>query len=70
MIGAYVLNGVSDAERRAFEQHLTGCRACAQETAELRETAAWLGRAVPEVPAPDLWPRIFATIVRTRQHSP
>ncbi|WP_309122071.1 anti-sigma factor domain-containing protein [Paenibacillus sp.] len=37
----YVSGDGTEAERRAFERHLPGCPACAEETAELTE--AWEG---------------------------
>jgi hypothetical protein len=48
-LGAYVLGGLTEADRRAFENHLSGCPKCRAELAELMPVAALLGRvaAVP-----------------------
>ncbi|MFD0204356.1 MULTISPECIES: anti-sigma factor [Saccharothrix] len=70
LIGAYVLDALSDAERRLFEEHLAGCAGCAQETAELRETTVRLaGEATAEPPA-HLRDRVLAAVVHTRQLPP
>ncbi len=70
LIGAYVLDALSDTERRLFEEHLAGCSGCAQETAELLETTAVLaGEATVEPPA-HLRDRVLAAVVHTRQLPP
>jgi Putative zinc-finger len=43
-LGAYVLGGLTAAERRGFEGHLDGCSSCRTELAELMPVAALLGR--------------------------
>nr|WP_239158332.1 anti-sigma factor [Streptomyces sp. SID13726] len=70
MTGAYALHALSDGESEAFERHLAGCEACAQETAELRETAARLGLAMAAPPAPELRARVLRSIGAVRQQRP
>ena len=70
LTGAYAAHALSDTERLAFEQHLDACLACAQEVRELTETAARLGGAVAAPPPPDLWDRVRAEALVTRQLAP
>ncbi|XVS62239.1 anti-sigma factor [Actinosynnema sp. CA-299493] len=70
LIGAYVLDAVSDAERRAFEEHVAGCPTCAQETAELFETTALLAGAAAVEPPGHLRDRVLSAIADTRQLPP
>lgn len=59
--GSYVLGALSPAERRAFEQHLAGCKECARNVRELAGLPGLLARVDrtvledPEVmePVPD-----------------
>ncbi|WP_327695969.1 anti-sigma factor [Streptomyces sp. NBC_00459] len=70
LTGAYALHALSDAENTAFERHLTGCEACAQETAELSETAARMGLAVAAAPPAGLREQVLHRITAVRQESP
>lgn len=70
LTGAYVLDALSELERRAFEDHMAGCPACTQEVAELRETAARLGLAASTVPPPDMWNRVRTATTQIRQLTP
>ncbi|HEV3013215.1 MAG TPA: zf-HC2 domain-containing protein [Actinomycetota bacterium] len=70
LTGAYAAHALSDTERLAFERHLDACPACAQEVRELTETAARLGGAVAAPPPPDLWDRVRAEALVTRQLAP
>ncbi|MET9390528.1 anti-sigma factor [Streptomyces sp. NPDC006624] len=70
LTGAYALHALSDEESAAFERHLAGCEACAQETAELRATAARLGLAVASAPAPGVRERVLRRIGTVRQEAP
>jgi anti-sigma factor RsiW len=70
LTGAYAAHALSDTERLAFERHLDACPACAQEVRELIGTAARLGGAVAAPPPPDLWDRVRAEVLVTRQLSP
>jgi anti-sigma-K factor RskA len=67
LTGAYVLDAVSDVERAEFERHLTRCETCAQEVAELRETATRLALAAAAEPPRRLRQRVLASIGATRQ---
>ncbi|MET8979970.1 anti-sigma factor [Streptomyces sp. NPDC004539] len=69
LTGAYALNALSDEESAAFERHLDGCEACAQETVELRETAARLGLAVAVRPAPEMRTQVLDRITTVRQQT-
>lgn len=40
--GAYVVDGLDDLERAAFEQHLPGCPECQEEVDSLQETVGFL----------------------------
>jgi anti-sigma factor RsiW len=70
LTGAYAAHALSDTERLAFERHLDACPACAQEVRELTETAARLGGAAAAPPPPDLWDRVRAEALVTRQLAP
>ena len=70
LTGAYAAHALSDTERLAFERHLDACPACAQEVRELEATAARLGAALAAPPPPELWDRIRAGTLVTRQLPP
>jgi anti-sigma-K factor RskA len=70
LTGAYAADALSDTERLAFERHLDACPACAQEVRELEATTARLGTAVAAPPPPELWERIRAEALVTRQLPP
>jgi anti-sigma factor RsiW len=70
MAGAYVLDAVDDTERAAFERHLAGCAACADEVAGLRETAVRLSEAVALAPPAGHRDAVLAAVVRTSQVRP
>jgi carotenoid cleavage dioxygenase-like enzyme len=61
---AYVLDALSDTDRREFEVHMAGCHSCRQAVAELEAIAPMLSlldderAAVP--PCPDLLPSLLA----------
>lgn len=50
--GGYVLGGLSEAERREFEAHLSTCPECAEEVRELSSVVSGLAHAVPQVDPP------------------
>ncbi|MFH8572680.1 anti-sigma factor [Streptomyces sp. NPDC017993] len=66
-VGAYVLHALPPSEEAAFENHLAGCEACAQERADLAATAARLAAAEPVAPPAALRQRVLETIATTRQ---
>ncbi|WP_329347659.1 anti-sigma factor [Streptomyces sp. NBC_01261] len=70
LTGAYALHALSDEEREAFERHLVGCEACAQETAELSATVARLGLAVSVEPRREMRERVLGRITAVRQEAP
>jgi anti-sigma-K factor RskA len=70
LIGPYVLDAVTDTERRIFEDHLADCPTCAQETAELLETTALLAGESEVEPPAHLRGRVLAAVADTRQMPP
>ncbi|GLY43447.1 hypothetical protein Amsp01_094700 [Amycolatopsis sp. NBRC 101858] len=70
LAGAYALGAVTDEERAAFDRHLAGCAACAEDVRGFEETAARLGAAVGAVPVERLRSRVLAEITVTRQLPP
>jgi anti-sigma factor RsiW len=52
-LSAYAVDALDDAERTAFEVHLSWCRQCQADLAELRRVAAGLGLAADPVDPPD-----------------
>ncbi|GAA3907954.1 anti-sigma factor [Streptomyces lacrimifluminis] len=70
LTGAYALHALSDTENTAFERHLAGCEACAQETAELSATAARMGLAVATTPPAGLREQVLRRITTVRQETP
>jgi anti-sigma-K factor RskA len=70
LIGAYVLDAVSDAERRLFEDHIAGCSNCARETADLLEATALLAGESSVEPPAHLRDQVLATVSHTRQLPP
>jgi anti-sigma-K factor RskA len=64
LAAAYVLGALEPEERRAFEAHLAGCAACAEEIRTLRHVTDALARAVPQrTPRAELRTRVLASIV-------
>ena len=45
LVGAYVMDAVSDSDRTAFERHLPGCEQCRDDVRGLREATARLAGA-------------------------
>ncbi|KUN24135.1 anti-sigma factor [Streptomyces antibioticus] len=70
LTGAYALHALSAKETAAFERHLAGCEACAQEAAELSATAARLGLAVTVSPPDALREQVLRRIGSVRQQPP
>jgi anti-sigma factor RsiW len=52
---------LSEAEQRAFDKHVTGCVECANELAEAKRGAAWLGMLKTRTPEPPA--RLLAKIL-------
>ena len=61
LTAAYALDALDENERRAYEEHLSGCTRCRDELADLSQTAALLAHAAPAAtPPPALRERILA----------
>lgn len=70
LTGAYVLDALPEAERVAFEQHLSSCTTCSTEVAELRETTGRLSAAFGASPPPALKNSVMAAIGEIEQLPP
>jgi anti-sigma-K factor RskA len=70
LVGAYVLDAVPPADRRAFERHLGGCAACQDEVRTMREAAARLAAAAAAEPRPALREQTLQAATRLRQEPP
>ena len=70
LAGAYVVNALSDVERRQFEQHLADCADCTEEVASLREVVAVFAGAVAEPPPEHLRAQVLAKTAVTRRLPP
>jgi anti-sigma-K factor RskA len=54
LVGAYVMDAVSDDDRASFEHHLAGCEGCQAEVRGLREATARLAAAAEVRPRAEL----------------
>jgi anti-sigma-K factor RskA len=70
LAGAYALDALSDADRAAFERHLSGCDSCRHEASSLREAAGHLAETTAVMPPPRLREQVLAEAARTRQQPP
>ncbi|MFJ1706361.1 anti-sigma factor domain-containing protein [Kitasatospora sp. NPDC088346] len=70
LTGAYATHALGEAERHAFEQHLSQCPACEQEVREFTSTLARLGAAEAVVPPHEMKARVLAGIGTVRQLAP
>lgn len=68
--GAYVLDALSEEERRDFERHLEQCSSCREEVASLREVTPLLADTVAAPPPPSLREEVLARARTTRQDPP
>ena len=62
LLGAYALDAVDDAERRAVDEHLEVCADCRAEVARHLEVAAALGTTAVSAAPDDLWAAILGHI--------
>ncbi|GAB3918054.1 hypothetical protein GCM10011575_42570 [Microlunatus endophyticus] len=69
-VGAYVLDALTPAERRAFQAHLSTCAACQTEVVELRETLAETAVLTQTAPPPALRTEVLAAIRNVPQLGP
>jgi anti-sigma-K factor RskA len=61
--GAYILDAITEEERKAAEEHLTHCPRCVLLVKELHSIADLLPLAVPQIdPSPELKHRVLASI--------
>lgn len=70
LIGPYVLDAVTYAERAEFERHLVGCDRCAAELGSFYEVTAILGAASAVAPPPQLRAQILGEIPDAAQLPP
>jgi anti-sigma-K factor RskA len=68
--GAYAVDALDDAERLAFEQHLSGCADCRAEVAELAAAAHSLGALTEATPPPSLRASVLSGISQVRPLPP
>jgi hypothetical protein len=67
---ARALDALDAAEGAAFDAHLPGCETCRQELSDFLATAAVLGSAVAQRPAPGVRARVMARIAELPQQPP
>ncbi|TDP95001.1 anti-sigma factor [Labedaea rhizosphaerae] len=70
LAGAYVVNALSEVERRQFERHLADCADCTEEVASLREVVAVFAGTVAEPPPEHLRAQVLAKTAVTRRLPP
>lgn len=68
--GAYAIDALDTAERRLFDEHLSGCAACREEVAGLQEAGSALSAASPLTPPAILRERVLADIAVVRPLPP
>ncbi|MBA2337190.1 MAG: anti-sigma factor [Acidimicrobiia bacterium] len=62
LAAAYALHALDDLERARFEHHVETCPECAEEVAQMAETAAALAATVAEEPPAAMRGRVLAAI--------
>jgi anti-sigma-K factor RskA len=70
LVGAYVMDAVSEADRAEFERHLPACEQCREDVRGLREATARLASAAAVQPRPGLREQTLQAASRIRQLSP
>src|SRR5215831_4547433 len=70
LVGAYVLDAVTDEERARFAAHLAGCEQCREEIRELREATTRLGTALAVDPRAELKRKTIEAARRIAQQAP
>jgi hypothetical protein len=70
LVGAYVMDAVTEADRASFERHLLTCEQCRDDVRGLREAVARLGAAAAISPRPELRDQTMQAAARMRQQPP
>lgn len=70
LVGAYVMDAVSPADRASFERHLLTCEQCRADVRGLREATARLAAAASVPPRPELRELTMQAASRIRQLPP
>jgi hypothetical protein len=70
LVGAYVMDAVSEADRASFERHLLTCEQCREDVRGLREAAARLAEAAAVSPRPELREQTMQAASVIRQQPP
>ncbi len=70
LVGAYVMDAVTEQDRASFERHLAGCDTCRTEVRGMREAAARLAAAAEVRPRAELRELTMMAAARTRQLPP
>jgi hypothetical protein len=70
LVGAYVMDAVSEADRASFERHLLTCEQCREDVRGLREAAARLAEAAAVPPRPELREQTMQAAAQIRQQPP
>jgi len=70
LVGAYVMDAVTDGDRARFEQHLAGCVTCQAEVRGLREATARLAAAAAIQPRAGLREQTMLAAGQVRQLPP
>jgi Anti-sigma-K factor rskA/Putative zinc-finger len=70
LVGAYVMDAVSPADRASFERHLMNCEQCRADVRGLREAAARLAAAASVPPRRELREQTMQHAARIRQLPP
>jgi hypothetical protein len=70
LVGAYVMDAITEAERTSFERHLLSCEQCREDVRGLREAAARLAEASAVPPRPELREQTLQAAARMRQQPP
>ncbi|HEX5288981.1 MAG TPA: anti-sigma factor [Streptosporangiaceae bacterium] len=70
LVGAYVMDAVTDADRASFEHHLAGCDSCQAEVRGLREATARLAAAAEVRPRAELREQTMQAAGQIRQLPP
>jgi hypothetical protein len=70
LVGAYVMDAVSAADRASFERHLLTCEQCQMDVRGLREAAARLAAGASVPPRTELREQTMQAAARIRQLPP